>query len=237
MNKDRDYYQLLHVQPDAPREIIRASYRTLMQRMRMHPDLGGDSEVAAALNEAYAVLIEPEKRAAYDRARTGQPAAPPPPPPPYQAPVDMEEAVESHAALSACAFCAEPTKGDMADSKEASCGVCGSPLQPLQQLPMDQPDRRALLRIPKNHPLVFFTHWPQPEPYFGRTDDVSLTGLRLRCTPGLAIGQIVKIDTQLLRAVARVVRAERPSTYWEVGVEFITLSFTKKRGSFFRGRV
>jgi hypothetical protein len=41
MKNRRNYYRILHVQEDAPEEIIRTSYRTLMQRMRMHPDLGG----------------------------------------------------------------------------------------------------------------------------------------------------------------------------------------------------
>ena len=34
----RDYYRILHVQPDAPVEVIRSSYRTLMQRMRAERD-------------------------------------------------------------------------------------------------------------------------------------------------------------------------------------------------------
>jgi len=69
MKPKRDYYQILHVHPEAPREIIKSSYRTLMQRMRMHPDLGGDNDSAAAINEAYAILMEPEQRAAYDKSR------------------------------------------------------------------------------------------------------------------------------------------------------------------------
>ncbi len=62
----RDYYELLHVSRDAPTEVIKASYRTLMQRLRMHPDLGGDSSVAAMINEAYAVLLDAKRRAEYD---------------------------------------------------------------------------------------------------------------------------------------------------------------------------
>ena len=62
-NNRRNYYRLLHVQPDAPGEVIKASYRTLMQKLRQHPDLGGDDCNAALLNEAYAVLTNPERRA------------------------------------------------------------------------------------------------------------------------------------------------------------------------------
>ena len=64
MENRRNLYRILHVQPDAPEEIIRSSYRTLMTKLRRHPDLGGDHFTATLINEAYAVLSDPEKRAA-----------------------------------------------------------------------------------------------------------------------------------------------------------------------------
>lgn len=85
MNAERrNLYRILHVQPEAPTEIIKASYRALMSSLRVHPDLGGDPARAAEVNHAYAVLMDPERRRAYDlslkqpRARPA-PAAPPPP--------------------------------------------------------------------------------------------------------------------------------------------------------------
>ena len=33
----RDYYRVLHVQPDAPIEVIKAGYRTLMRTLKRHP--------------------------------------------------------------------------------------------------------------------------------------------------------------------------------------------------------
>ena len=62
----RNHYRMLHVQPEAPPEIIAASYRTLMQKLRAHPDLGGDADYAVLLNEAYAVLSDPQRRQRYD---------------------------------------------------------------------------------------------------------------------------------------------------------------------------
>ena len=53
---NRNYYDVLHVVRGAPTEIIRSSYRTLMQKLKCHPDLGGDVATAAIINEAYAVL-------------------------------------------------------------------------------------------------------------------------------------------------------------------------------------
>ena len=61
-----NYYELLHVQPDAPEPVIKASYRAMMQKMRLHPDLGGDVSTAKLLNEAVSTLCDPATRAAYD---------------------------------------------------------------------------------------------------------------------------------------------------------------------------
>ena len=63
----RNYYRVLFVQPDAPMEIIQASYRTIMQKLKAHPDLGGDTWNAAVINEAYQTLIDPARRVAYDK--------------------------------------------------------------------------------------------------------------------------------------------------------------------------
>jgi DnaJ-class molecular chaperone len=63
----RNFYRVLFIQPDAPLEIVQASYRTLMQKLRAHPDLGGDDWNASVINEAYNTLCDSEKRAAYDR--------------------------------------------------------------------------------------------------------------------------------------------------------------------------
>lgn len=63
----RNYYRILNIQPDAPLEIIKNNYRTLLQKLRLHPDLGGEHWNASVINEAYNILRHPEKRAAYDK--------------------------------------------------------------------------------------------------------------------------------------------------------------------------
>ena len=63
----RNHYRILHAQPDAPQETIKNNYRTLLQKMRLHPDLGGDDWNASLINKAYSILRNPIKRAAYDR--------------------------------------------------------------------------------------------------------------------------------------------------------------------------
>lgn len=63
----RNHYRTLNVQPDASLEIIKNNYRTLLQKLKMHPDLGGQNWNATVINEAYNTLRDPLKRAAYDK--------------------------------------------------------------------------------------------------------------------------------------------------------------------------
>jgi hypothetical protein len=61
-----DYYELLQISPNADPDMIHRVYRLLAQRY--HPDntVTGDELAFRAITEAYRVLSEPEKRAAYD---------------------------------------------------------------------------------------------------------------------------------------------------------------------------
>jgi len=67
MQNRRNLYRTLQVQPDAPLEVIKSNYRTMMQKLRLHPDLGGDNANASQINHAYQVLKNTQKRANYDR--------------------------------------------------------------------------------------------------------------------------------------------------------------------------
>lgn len=68
MKNKRNYYRILYIQPDAPAAIVRVSFQTLMQKLKQHPDLGGEHWNASIIIEAYRVLIDVDKRRAYDRA-------------------------------------------------------------------------------------------------------------------------------------------------------------------------
>lgn len=65
----RDHYATLGVAPDAGRDEVEAAFRHLCRRY--HPDLNpGDTRAAAAferIENAYRVLIDPERRARYDQ--------------------------------------------------------------------------------------------------------------------------------------------------------------------------
>jgi curved DNA-binding protein CbpA len=63
----RDPYEVLQVQPGAEPEVVRAAYRVLARKY--HPDLGGDATRMVALNDAWDVLGDPVRRAAYDASR------------------------------------------------------------------------------------------------------------------------------------------------------------------------
>ena len=67
MKNKRNYYRILQVQPDAPPEIIRASYLAIMKELKIHPDLGGENSDASLINEAYETLRDRAKRSEYDK--------------------------------------------------------------------------------------------------------------------------------------------------------------------------
>ncbi|MFZ5729214.1 MAG: molecular chaperone DnaJ [Pseudomonadota bacterium] len=65
----RDYYEILGVERGCDGASLKSAFRKLA--MEHHPDRNGGCEDAAArfkeINEAYSVLSDPQKRAAYDR--------------------------------------------------------------------------------------------------------------------------------------------------------------------------
>ena len=64
----KDYYQTLGVAREAPADEIRKAFRKLARKY--HPDVSKEADAEARMkevNEAYAVLSPPEKRAAYDQ--------------------------------------------------------------------------------------------------------------------------------------------------------------------------
>ncbi len=75
MSATSDYYTILRVDPEAKREVIRAAYVSLAKEN--HPDAGGAAERMVVLNEAWAVLGDSARRAAYDQARRATPLVQP----------------------------------------------------------------------------------------------------------------------------------------------------------------
>ena len=83
--REESYYELLQVSENADQEIIQAAWRRLV--LRYHPDRSSDpnaAEMTQRLNDAYAILSDPARRAEYDRelaaGPSSRPAHPPRPP-------------------------------------------------------------------------------------------------------------------------------------------------------------
>ena len=56
----KNYYQILGISKDAPKDEIKKAYRKLAHKY--HPDKGGDEEKFKEINEAYQVLSDEKKR-------------------------------------------------------------------------------------------------------------------------------------------------------------------------------
>ena len=237
---NRDFYELLHVSRDAPTEVIKASYRTLMQRLKMHPDLGGDSFVAAMINEAYATLTDPDRRAEYDATLPPRDVTAddldadlpvPEPPPQPQRPLDP---------YRECIFCFMPHEHGRSIYADARCVVCKSPLAIAEQQRLEHNDARSVARIAKQQEIELYTGWPQMRPLPARSEDISLNGMRIMTTEQLVPDQRVRVRCAQLDAVALVRNASQQARgmnyYWICGLAFVTLVFNQAVGGFVSDR-
>jgi curved DNA-binding protein CbpA len=222
MQNRRNFYRLLQVQPDAPIEVIRASYRTLMRDLKQHPDLGGGSAQAALVNEAYRVLSKPALRAEYDRKL-------------FQRYTKQSLATDAFGRLSrpdkSCPLC--KTKLEISSLSGQTCSVCDIPLQP--EGTGEAPDRRALLRLKRSARIYFWSRWPQ-EPQEAQMIDISPRGIRFLCARQIKPGTLMKISGPGFKASAVVrdlgVREEDGKKLLAVGVSFIAVHFESPKGSF-----
>jgi curved DNA-binding protein CbpA len=244
----KHYYRILHVQRDAPAEVIRSSYRTLMQKLRMHPDLGGDHERAALINEAFAVLSNPELRSSYD-ARYG-PERDSPEPGASDGPADDDSAAAANASSDEesseephpvdfdlhCLFCSIRCRPIQLREPDDMCRRCGAPLYPAEQRRFEAASQRAMERIPRQTSAALSLRSDQAFRHSGLVQDISLNGLQLHTVAELQPGQVILIRTDLLDAVARVVDSQPMagdrSGEWRVGLTFLTMRLHQSRGSF-----
>ncbi len=236
MSKHKNFYQILHVQQDAPSEVIRSTYRTMMQKMKMHPDLGGSQEDAALINEAYSVLMNPNARAKYDIALNNADR--------------INQTYEHHESQNdnrkttrivkegQCTFCQFPHNHGRDIKPDSQCSRCGSALYPAAKQNFELNDSRLINRIEKQWPVSFYVNWADPQSYIGMTQDVSLNGLQVLSNTYVENDMIIKLSSHMLDAVAIVVNSRSDHTLlrkrWRLGVEFLTLRFHQAQGTFIK---
>lgn len=223
-----NFYQLLHVHPDAPDAIIQASYRTLMQKLKHHPDLGGSHSHAALINEAYATLTNPTARAAYDRLKFGSERTTDntqQQKPQYPAVTGTVSEPYKPNAMSRCLFC------NAGNHEADECDTCGSPLAPVAQVPETSSSKRLLERIQKLHPVTLTLYWPG-SPVAAQSLDISPRGIRFVAALELRQQDIVKIDCSVCTAVARIAHVKPGNNGFSHGAEFLTLKFKRPVGTF-----
>ncbi len=146
MASARTHYEVLQIDRRASQEVIQGAYRALLKDARGHPDLGGDSAVAQAINEAYAVLSHPERRTAYDRELAVRlppvgPLAPRSPEPPY------DPRGDSWIRTQYILICPNCRKRNLVRAEEAlqsyTCGACHAVLLPEKRAPQETDPQRA----------------------------------------------------------------------------------------------
>lgn len=236
VSNSTDYYELLHLQPDAPPALIKASYRTLMQKLKMHPDLGGDEAVASLLNRAYDTLGDPELRAQYDKARKRpatkpqakrEPAKQARATPPQRV---MWQKVDTKSATQ-CLFCSTPHSFHTYPPRSAACVGCCSPLAPADERDLLTGQRRALERLQiERH--IEYRSLPGAAMQRANTSDLSLRGLKFSAADELIANQLIQITSPFCHALGRVAHvASSDANQHEFGIEFVTLCFPNATGS------
>lgn len=239
--KNKNYYEILHVQPDAPVEVIRSSYRAMMQQLKMHPDLGGGDGTAALVNQAYAVLKNPKARAEYDASMQAQPkssARTPHSQAQSSSNTDQPNNATATDILSHCAYCQTPHNLGKEIQVETTCAKCNSVLFPATKHSLAKSGKRIIDRIDRNWPVSYCINWPNMKSYNGITKDVSLNGMQMITNQALEYGQVLKLSSNTLEALAVVVnRRENPNDAqqaWRIGLEFLTLRFHRAQGTFIK---
>jgi hypothetical protein len=221
MKNRPNYYRLLQVQPDALPEIINASYRTMMRELKKHPDLGGSTAEAALLNEAYEIVGDPSRRAAYDEELFFRS---------IQAPGsgDKKPLVLAHCPICNRSLSRKPVPGEM-------CQTCRTPLPLDRQQESIQAHGRSLDRTKNSDPIYYHSAWPGKAKQ-GRMIDFSPKGMRFICSEKLMLESVLKISCKLFEASGTITNVNEEiadgQKCYSVGVCFIAVRFEESRGTF-----
>ena len=225
----RNHYRVLHVQPDAPLEVIRSSYRTLLGRLRQHPDLGGTHAQAVLINQAWEVLGDAQRRAAYDASLAAEADTPPPEP-------RLSLVAGAHPPVKACPLCAHPVaRSDRPDSR---CPHCQSPLAQLPEpthAGQELFGRRGAVRRHQDHVAQVHLGWPSPALPV-RWRDLSLSGLSFYAARPVAVGQRLRLIDSALEGVIEVVHCRAQGRVHTVHARWLSGLLLQTTGVFVSAR-
>jgi len=233
----RNYYRILQIQPEAPPEVVKASWRALMHGARMHPDLGGDTQAAALINEAYAVLGDPVRRRAYDRmldlTRTRSNARGP------RSATDPRPATRrvdptGWRTERCCPLCRAPLPPAL--RAEARCSRCDAPLSTPPAPGGTEREllgRRTAIRRARSDAAALVADW-RGAGIDARLVDLSVGGASLVSSFQVTPGHAVRVITPSIDGVARVVACHRSGSYWRVRVQWLTVRPLESRGVYVR---
>ena len=223
MKNRRNYYRLLQVQPDAPIEIIRTSYRTLMRELKQHPDLGGDHGKASMLNEAYEILSDSVRRAEYDKELFQK----------YTKKIlPQKKPTPNNTTKRSFDHDMPPTGFSTGgNSYSASKSFSASHTESKSQ----QSRRRKVKRMKRDEEVRYYSTSPHLKGV-AEMLDVSTDGVRFICSRDLDEKLILQLISPLFRAEAIVISSHKcvlnGKTKYYIGAQFTSVIFQNQRGSF-----
>jgi len=232
MHNRRNLYRLLHVQRDAPTAVIKGSFRTLMQTLRQHPDLGGDEWNAQLLNQARDILCDPIARAEYDAAML-EPGAARAAPSPGAGPAPVDRAC--------CHYCRADTQGAPGAragyAPSERCRRCGAPTRKPVITPNggDVDERRGLHRMSDDATVTIQRHWPDNDRVMGRLLEFSIAGCAFESLVTIPREEILLLGTDVFTATG-VVRTSVPVSgrrVARIGIEFLSVVVHTSPGALF----
>ncbi len=228
MNNRRNYYRMLHLQPDCPDGMIKASYRALMLKLKYHPDLGGDTATAAMINEAYRVLSDPHLRSEYDKK------------------LFASSVIQKHSQGRAGRGQDEEPDASPDNSssnneaeQRAKCSPAGAAAYQQANIDDTQDDeaveKRGIERMEKTG-LVNYSVGSHRTMSKGVMSDLSPKGMRMLVVEQLDAGMQITIETELFRAVGEVRNAvptvQDGASILALGILFRSITFFDRKSNF-----